>query len=179
MSSNNSGQLEFWLFMGFGGGLVTFFKGFRVYREYRVVEDTPEITIRSIPMGLVHIHGKAVGDERVTSPITNTPCYFYKVDIEKWKTKDESGRWEHECTDQDGVKFYLEDNSGKVLVHLRGAEYDLEQSGNFLSFTMPNAWGRSNSRSGIRRHVHPYPSSPSAGRGNHRHRPQPITRTDC
>jgi hypothetical protein len=49
--SSSSGEFEFWLIVAVGGGLVSFFKGFRIYREYRVVEDTPEIPIRSIPMG--------------------------------------------------------------------------------------------------------------------------------
>jgi len=34
--------------VGFGVGLFWFFKGFRVYREYRVLADTPEIPIRSM-----------------------------------------------------------------------------------------------------------------------------------
>src|SRR6266568_6048370 len=41
------GKLELWLAVGFGFGLYSFFKGFRVYREYRVIEDTPEMPIRS------------------------------------------------------------------------------------------------------------------------------------
>jgi hypothetical protein len=34
--------------VGFGVGLFWFFKGFRVYRESRVLADTPEIPIRSM-----------------------------------------------------------------------------------------------------------------------------------
>jgi hypothetical protein len=75
--SGSSGEFEFWLIVAFAGGLVSFLKGFRIYREYRVVEDTPEIPIRSIPMRLVHIHGRAMGDEPMTSPVTNTPCYWF------------------------------------------------------------------------------------------------------
>ena len=44
---------------GFGAGLYLFFKGFRIFRKYRVLADTPEMPIRSIPMGLVEVHGKA------------------------------------------------------------------------------------------------------------------------
>jgi hypothetical protein len=125
--SSNSGNLEVALVLGFGAGIATFFKGFRTYRKYRIVEDTPEIPIRSIPMGLVHIHGRAKGEQMVPSPVSHTPCYFYKVDIEKWKTEEHSSGWRHYRTDVDGVKFYLEDGSGKVLVDARSAEYDLEK----------------------------------------------------
>ena len=90
-----------------------------------MVEDTPEIPIRSIPMGFVRVHGKATGEQRVTSPITRTPCFFYRVDIEKWEVDRHSGKWSHYRTDTDGVRFYLADGSGKALVDARSAELDL------------------------------------------------------
>lgn len=115
--------------LGFGAGLYWFFKGFRVYRKYRVLADTPEIPIRSVAMGLVEIHGTAQGEETIYSPVTSTPCYFYKVEIEKW-AKDSKGRgsWKHHATDQKGLRFYLQDQSGKVLVDAVGAELDLNQN---------------------------------------------------
>src|SRR5215472_10516822 len=114
--SSNSGNLEVALIVGLGAGIVTFFKGFRTYRRYRIVEDTPEIPIRSIPMGLVHIHGRAKGIQLVPSPISHTPCCFYKVNIEKWGSDRDSSGWQHFRTDADGPNFYLEDGSGRVLV---------------------------------------------------------------
>jgi hypothetical protein len=123
--SDNLGGVVF----GFGAGIYLFFKGFRIFREYRVLADTPEIPIRSLAMGLVEIHGKAKGEELVDSPVSHTPCLFYKVDIEKWQRNSKgSGSWSHYRTDADGVKFYLEDASGKVLVDAHGAEFDLLQS---------------------------------------------------
>lgn len=125
----NHTNLDVLAVLGFGAGLYWFFKGFRVFREYRVLADTPEIPIRSIPMGLVEIHGKATGDQLTPSPVTKTPCFFYKVDIEKWVKDKDGGHWAHYRTDVDGVKFYLEDNTGKVLVDAHSAEYDLIQTG--------------------------------------------------
>jgi hypothetical protein len=127
--SKTGNNLDLFLVMGLGAGLYSFFKGFRVYREFRVVEDTPEIPIRSIPMGLVHIHGTASGEQSVASPVTRTPCFFYKVDIEKWETHEKSSGWSHYRTDADGVKFYLQDATGKVLVDAHQAEYDLVKGG--------------------------------------------------
>ncbi|HMD86963.1 MAG TPA: hypothetical protein VKO18_19920 [Terriglobia bacterium] len=123
-SSNPDGAL----LLGFGAGLFWFFKGFRVYREYRVLMDTPEVPIRSIAMGLVEIHGKARAEQVVASPVTRTPCCFYQVMIERWVTDKNGGHWAHAATDADGVKFYLEDGSGKVLVDAHHAEYDLVQT---------------------------------------------------
>jgi hypothetical protein len=129
MPSHNSDP-TLWALIGFGGGLFTFFRGFKVYREYRTIEDTPRIPVRSIAMGLVRIHGAATGDTVVSSPVTRTPCYFYKVDIEKWKTDSKGrGSWSHDVTDTGGVRFYLDDGTGRVLVDARDAEYDLPQTG--------------------------------------------------
>jgi hypothetical protein len=123
-------QLDLLLAMGFGVGLYDFFKGFQVYREYRIIEDTPRTPIRSIAMGLVHVRGRASGSETVLSPVTRTPCFFYKVDIEKWEGgRDAPPGWRHVKTDAEGINFYLEDSTGKVLVDVHGAEYDLIQQG--------------------------------------------------
>ncbi len=126
--------MQFWdniplivpLIVGFVAGIHFFFKGFRVYRGYRVLADTPEIPIRSIPMGLVEVHGKAKGDPAVNSPVSKTPCLFYRVDIERWQQGSRGGgSWVHFKTDTNGAGFYLEDLTGKVLVDPRGAEFDL------------------------------------------------------
>jgi len=130
--------------IGFIAGLVFFFKGFKVYREYRVLADTPEQPIRSIAMGLVQVHGKAKGEELVESPVTRTPCLFYRVDIERWQSNSKGGgSWSHYKTDASGVKFYLEDATGKVLVDARGAEYDLMQTGRReIGWGSGVRWGR-------------------------------------
>ncbi len=129
--SSDDGKLFIYSTLGFGAGVYWFFKGFRVYREYRVLADTPESPIRSIPMGLVEVHGKAkpATDPPVPSPVTQTPCLFYKVDIERWIKDKDGGHWSFFATDADGPHFYLEDATGKVLVDAHRAEYDLMQTG--------------------------------------------------
>jgi hypothetical protein len=68
--SHDEGNLYAFLVFGFGAGLFSFFKGFRTYRAHRIIEDTPESPIRSIPMGLTHIHGKARGAQPILSPVS-------------------------------------------------------------------------------------------------------------
>ena len=132
--------------LGFGFGLYTFYKGFRTFREYRVIADTPVIPIRSIPMGLVQVRGQAKGDAPVTSPVSRSACYWYKVVIEHWKTDSKGrGSWQHFRTDLDGVKFHLEDSTGHVKVDAHDAELDLPQTArrelghSLLSGTGPGA----------------------------------------
>lgn len=130
MSSDDDGKLILYATLGFGAGIYCFFKGFKIYREYRVLVDTPEMPIRSIPMGLVEIHGKAqpAADKLVTSPVSQTPCLFYKVDIEKYVKDKDGGHWSDYKTNLNGVPFYLDDGTGKVQVNPFGAEYDLVQN---------------------------------------------------
>ena len=124
--SHNDSNLMGACAVGFGFGLYTFFKGFREFRKYRVVADTPTIPIRSVPMGLVQVRGQAKAEQTVTSPVSRTPCYWYRVVIEHWKTDSHrGGRWEHAHTDVDGVKFYLDDATGHIKVDATSAELDL------------------------------------------------------
>jgi hypothetical protein len=126
MSSNSDDIL--YPAIGFGAGLFWFFKGFREFRKYRVLADTPVTPIRSMAMGLVEIYGTARGEQQVSSPVSHTPCYWYRVEIEK-RTKDSKGRerWSSYGTDVNGVNFYLEDATGKVRVNPSEAELDLMQ----------------------------------------------------
>ena len=70
--------------LGFGLGLYIFYKGFRQFRKYLLIADTPEIPIRSVPMGFVQLHGNAQGEKALPSPVSHTPCFAYKVVIERW-----------------------------------------------------------------------------------------------
>jgi hypothetical protein len=106
-----------------------FVLGFKKYREYRIIEDTPRMTVRSMPMGLVHIQGKAVGEKRLTSPLTRQPCFFYRVEVEEWtRQSDDKEDWKTFRTDVGQQEFYLEDSTGKVRINAHRAEYDLSKT---------------------------------------------------
>jgi hypothetical protein len=117
--------MPFWL-LGLGAGVFWFVKGFLRYRAYRFLADTPEVSIRSMPMGLVHFHGKAWGENTLQSPVTHTPCFFYKVVIDR--LDDENGRWRPCMTDTNGVEFFLQDQTGRVRIDAHGAVLDLPRA---------------------------------------------------
>jgi len=122
-----SGQTSYFLILFLGGaGLLMFYGGFRSFRKFRILEDTPMMPIRSIPMGLVHIHGKPTGGNLLTSPITHVPCFHYVVQVDQWYDDDDrGGKWTLGLRHVDRVPYHLQDATGKVLVDPHLAEMEL------------------------------------------------------
>lgn len=115
--------------IGFILGLYWFFKGFGIFREYKVIADTPLVPIRSVAMGRVQIHGRAIGEKTLRSPVSNQTCFLYKVTIDRFLAgRQGQGRWSPYLTDEASVNFYLEDQTGKVLVDPEGADMDVEEA---------------------------------------------------
>jgi E3 ubiquitin ligase len=142
------GNIDAWLVAGFGLGMFLFFRGLRTFRKGLVIADTPNIPIRSAPMGIVQVHGHSGGDTPFPSPVSGTPCYAFRVVIERY---DKRNSWKHYRTDQNGKRFYLSDDSGRIRVDPREAEFDVPVIGRRIvgdppmNFTLGRLLGRSNS----------------------------------
>jgi hypothetical protein len=111
-----------------GIGIILFIVGFMKYREYRVLADTPRIPVRSVSMGLSHVAGTSTGCEPLISPLTQVPCYYFEVKVEKKVKKDDKETWETTHRDRAEVPFYIQDETGKILVNPQNAEYNLPQA---------------------------------------------------
>ena len=116
------GNIDVWLVMGFGIGVVLFFRGLGTFRKALMVADTPTIPIRSIAMGITQIHGHAGGDAPFPSPVGGTACYAFRVMIERYAGRN---GWQHHRTDQNGMRFHLSDDSGRIRVDPREAEFEV------------------------------------------------------
>ena len=106
-------------------GLGFFASGFWNYRKLRLIEDTPRIHVRGVPMGWVHVHGKATGSSLLTSPVTHTPCYYYRTVVQCWVDSGKQKGWHDTHTAKDQRVFYVDDGTGKVLINPQSAEFDL------------------------------------------------------
>jgi hypothetical protein len=105
------------------------FYGFYRVRKAKLVADIPRIPIRSVALGMVTIKGKVEPDQMVPAPVSGRPCCFFKVDIEHWD-KDQKN-WTLAVTDYDGPRFFLADETGKVLIdahYADGLEFDLPRT---------------------------------------------------
>jgi hypothetical protein len=109
-------------------GAILFIFGFVKYREYRVLADTPQVPIRSVSMGLSHVAGTSTGGQPLTSPLTQIPCYYYEVRVERKVKKDNQETWEETHRERAEVPFYLQDETGYILVNPERAEYNLPQA---------------------------------------------------
>lgn len=107
-------------------GVILFIVGFFKYREYRVLADTPQIPIRSVSMGLSHVAGTSTGGQPLTSPLTQIPCYYFEVRVEKKVKRDNNQEaWEESHKERAEVPFYVQDETGYILVNPEKAEYNL------------------------------------------------------
>jgi len=109
-------------------GLLPLYGAAQNYRKFRILKRTPQMPIRDLAKGFVHIRGKAVGEARRTSPITRLPCFFYEVKVEREVVAGKGSQWSMILLDSDRVNFYLQDATGKVRIDLHRAQLDLYET---------------------------------------------------
>jgi len=119
--------------MGLAGlifGVVLFFTGFRTMKKKKLMESLPTSKIRSLAIGIAEIYGKVVPDKGIMkSPFSNRDCVGVKIIIEEERRGGGGGRgWAAVKKLVRGIDFFLQDDTGKVLVDLRGAELDIPVS---------------------------------------------------
>jgi len=125
--SNDPTQLMFWCVVGFCAGIGLFIYGFRLLLRRRLILDTPFSKIRSAPMGMVEISGQAVGPYTMSAPITARACYYYRTLVWEWKQRGRNKSWVKVAGECMHVPFFVDDNTGRLLVDPRGADLDLHR----------------------------------------------------
>jgi hypothetical protein len=124
---SGSGGLFFWCVVGVCAGMGCFLYGFRLLQRRRLILDTPFSKIRSAAMGMVEVSGLAVGPYAVVAPITARPCYYYRTIVWEWKQNGKNKSWVKVAGECVHVPFFLDDNTGRVLVDPRGADLDIHR----------------------------------------------------
>ena len=111
--------------LGFCAGIGLFFYGFRLLQRRRLILDTPFSKIRSASMGMVEVSGQAVGPYTMVAPITARPCYYYRTVVWEWKQSGKNKTWVKIAGECMHLPFFVDDNTGRLLVDPRGADLDL------------------------------------------------------
>jgi hypothetical protein len=113
--------------IGLGGGIALFLYGFRLLRRRRLILDTPFSKIRSASVGMVEVSGLAAGPYTMVAPVTAKPCFYYRTIVWEWKQSGKSKEWVQVAAECMHVPFFVDDNTGRVLVDPRGADLDLHR----------------------------------------------------
>lgn len=124
---NDPVTLFFVCLIGFGAGIAFFIRGFKLLQRRRLILDTPASKIRSAAMGMVEISGLAVGPYTMMAPITARPCYHYRTLIWELKQRGKNKEWVKVASECMHVPFYVDDNTGRMLVDPRGADLELHR----------------------------------------------------
>jgi len=111
--------------LGAGLGMHLFYRGFRLLARKRLIMNTPTSKIRSAATGLVEVSGLAAGPFTITAPLTGRACYYYRTVAWQWKREGKNSRWVKVAEESFHLPFYLEDNTGHVLINPQGAEIEM------------------------------------------------------
>ncbi len=116
-----------WCGIGFCAGMGLFFYGFQLLQRRRLILDTPFSKIRSASMGMVEVSGLAAGPYTMIAPITARPCYYYRTLVWEYRQRGKNKEWVKVAAQCMHVPFFVDDNSGRLLVDPRGADLDLHR----------------------------------------------------
>ena len=108
-------------------GLFLFYRGFRLLQRKRLILNTPTSKIRSASLGLVEVNGLAVGPYTLNAPITGVPCFYYRTLAWELRKSGKNQEWHQVADESMHVPFYLDDNTGRLLVNPQGAEMDIHR----------------------------------------------------
>ncbi|RLB70073.1 MAG: hypothetical protein DRH07_09345 [Deltaproteobacteria bacterium] len=112
-------------YRSFASGAIPFFAAmlmswyaFYCLRMKRQIENTPTSKVRSVAMGMVEVKGRAVRSYALISPMSNTPCVFYRLTKYRRNIKNQ---WQvSSVSSSDNVPFLLEDDTGRVEIDPAG-----------------------------------------------------------
>src|SRR5688572_17548643 len=119
-------DLFFWAMVGTAFGIGSFFYGFKQLRKKRLIENTPTSKVRSMALGLVEVHGKSLAISPLTAPFSQMPCVYYRYQVEELRRGNKRAHWVTiHSGDSLNAPFYLQDETGQVLVNPQASEVEI------------------------------------------------------
>lgn len=118
-----------WAYAAVGAiaGVYLFYRGFQMLQRKRLIENTPSSKIRSAAMGLVEVSGLATGPHTIIAPLTGMPCFLHRTVAWELRKQGKNSEWVKVAEETQHVPFFLDDNTGRVLVDPLGAEMDIHR----------------------------------------------------
>ncbi|MDD5172412.1 MAG: hypothetical protein PHF60_05245 [Candidatus ainarchaeum sp.] len=107
-------------------GLAMAGEGARQYFMVQKIRNTPTSKVRSAAAGLVELAGKAMPTAQGASPVTKTPAVYWKVLAQYYYQSRKHSGWRTFYSKSSKSRFYLEDDTGKVLIEPVDAEISVK-----------------------------------------------------
>ncbi len=120
-------RLPVYEIVGAAVGVYLFCRGFFILQRKRLIVNTPASKVRSASMGLVEISGLAAGPRTIPAAVTGVPCYFHHSMAWEWRREGKNNTWVKVAEETVHVPFYIDDNTGRVLVDPQGAEMSIHR----------------------------------------------------
>ncbi len=105
-------------------GLALLYGGVQKYLLAQKIKNTPTSKVRSAAVGLVELVGKAICKDEIFSPISKRKSAFWIIHGEYYKPGKHGG-WRTIYNASSPNQFYLEDDTGRMLIEPKGAEIDI------------------------------------------------------
>ena len=121
--SSASGCIVY-LIVGFFGGLWYVYSGVNRYRLVQKINNTATSKVDAAAIGLVELCGKARCAGEMSSPVSNEKCAFWRV-IGQYYRSGKHGGWRQIFRRDSSERFYLEDETGKMLIDPNGAQVEI------------------------------------------------------
>ncbi|MBA3581448.1 MAG: hypothetical protein H0W44_03230 [Gammaproteobacteria bacterium] len=108
----------------FAGSFYFAMKGFWRIRKGHIIQDAATAKVRSAAQGYVELigHTKLMDGLPIVSPLTDTPCVWYRYTIEEYQNNAKEGRWNTNQARTSDNLFLLEDETGCCVIDPEGAE---------------------------------------------------------
>ncbi len=106
-------------------GLVLTYGGVQRFLLVQKIKNTPTSKVRSAAVGLTELAGRAVCAEPTESPICKAKCAFWRVTGEYYYRTRKSSGWRQFFKKESGKRFFLEDDTGRMLIDPKSAEVDI------------------------------------------------------
>jgi hypothetical protein len=98
-------------------GLIAFVHAFVLLGRKRAIENCPTSKLRSMPMGLVEVKGRARQKYSLKAPFSLTDCVYYAYKQYEWEHAGNQAGYRLKQWGESGhVPFYLEDETARVLI---------------------------------------------------------------
>jgi hypothetical protein len=108
-----------WVFLAFGAlaGMGLSAYGVAVNNRKRLIESIPTSPIRSLAVGLVEVSGSARPEGApLRAPFSGLPCVLYSYTVEQRRQSGKENTWETIAKGTSAEPFYVQDETGRVLV---------------------------------------------------------------